>query len=133
MPHSVVRRLKGVSSFWRATHTVWRSVRRQAAERIIGVSFGTECIVAGRGQGSTLPVVCLLQGPDHRLQVGTVDVVVAILADLPDGGRGGIVGDAVDPLHTVGGKHHHRFGDQHRSGSFGTERIIARIQAASRT
>ena len=95
-------------------------------------SFGTECIVAGRGEGSTLPVVGNPQRPDHPIQFGAVDVVIAVLANLPDGGAGGIVGDAVDPLNANGGKHHQRFGDQHRSGSFGTECIVA-DQAASRT
>jgi hypothetical protein len=74
-------------------------------------------IVAGRGEGSTLPLILWGQRPDQRLQAAAVAVVCAILADPPQ--RGGIcvvVGDAGDALHTVGGKHDHRFGDEHRRG-----------------
>jgi hypothetical protein len=78
-------------------------------------SVAVDRIVAGPGEGSTLPVVGGGQRPNHTLQTAGVDVVFAVLADLPGLGAVG-AGDEVDALHTVGGEHHHRFGDQHRSG-----------------
>jgi len=79
------------------------------------VSVAVESIVAGRGWGSTLPVIGGGQCPDQRFKVGGVDVLCPVMGDLPD--LAGRVRNPFDALHTVGGKHHHRFGDQHRSGS----------------
>ena len=86
-----------------------RNCCRSAAElRVIG-SVAVESIVADRG--SPLPQ----ERPDHLLQVGSIDVLLTVLGDLPGLGAIGI-GDTVDPLNPYGLEVEDRFGDQHRIG-----------------
>ena len=74
--------------------------------------------------GSTLPVVGNLERPYHLLQVGSIDVLLTVLGDLPGLGAVG-VGDTVDPLNTNGLQMEDRFGDQHQRGVGGTGSIVA--------
>ena len=78
------------------------------------IGVGCFGIVADQRGGSTLPVVGNLERPYHLLQVGSVDVLLTVLGDLP--GLGAVVGDTVDPLNPNGGKHNQGFGDQHQRG-----------------
>jgi hypothetical protein len=62
---------------------------------------------------SPLPIIGGGQRPYHPLQVGSIDVLLTILVDLPGLGAVG-VGNTVDPLNPIGLQHQGRFGDQHR-------------------
>ena len=73
---------------------------------------------------SPLPVVGDLKRPHYLLKVGSVDVLLTVLGDLPGLSAIG-VGDAVDTLDPNVLEVENRFGDEHRVGVGGTDSIVA--------